>query len=105
MSKKLTGNGFWESSRMMLPEHKAALVEMRKEERRRIKPNVDFDAAEEIAAAIGHSFSTKESIRIEVYNEYAERIEEGVVEKVNQHAGWIEIAGQRVKFSDIIAVK
>lgn len=26
MSKKLTGNGRWESSRMMLPEHKEALI-------------------------------------------------------------------------------
>jgi hypothetical protein len=29
MSKKLTGNGRWESSRMMLPEHKEALIERR----------------------------------------------------------------------------
>lgn len=29
MSKKLEGNGFWESSRMMLPEHREALVQRR----------------------------------------------------------------------------
>lgn len=30
MSKKLSGNGLWESSRMMLPEHREVLVERRK---------------------------------------------------------------------------
>lgn len=30
MSKKLTGNGRWEASRMMLPEHREALIERRK---------------------------------------------------------------------------
>jgi hypothetical protein len=30
MSKKLTGNGLWESSRMMLPQHKEAAVERMK---------------------------------------------------------------------------
>lgn len=31
MSKKLEGNGLWESSRMMLPEHRAALNQRRAE--------------------------------------------------------------------------
>ncbi|MDT2241397.1 hypothetical protein P7H22_15005 [Paenibacillus larvae] len=31
MSKKLTGNGLWESSRMMLPEHREQLLEQRRE--------------------------------------------------------------------------
>lgn len=31
MSKKLTGNGLWESSRMMLPQHKEQSVSMRRE--------------------------------------------------------------------------
>jgi hypothetical protein len=32
MSKKLTGNGRWESSRMMLPQHKEALIERQNSE-------------------------------------------------------------------------
>lgn len=32
MSKKLTGNGRWEASRMMLPEHREALLERRNPE-------------------------------------------------------------------------
>jgi hypothetical protein len=27
MAKKLEGNGMWESSRMMLPEHRQAIIE------------------------------------------------------------------------------
>ncbi|WP_338043944.1 hypothetical protein [Paenibacillus lutrae] len=30
-SKKLSGNGLWESSRMLLPEHREALIQRRKE--------------------------------------------------------------------------
>ncbi|PWV90248.1 YolD-like protein [Paenibacillus cellulosilyticus] len=105
MSKKLTGNGFWESSRMMLPEHKTALIEWRREERKRSKPNIDFEAAEEIETAIREAFENKEPITIEVFNEYAERIETGIIEKVDRYAGKIKLDGVWIMFGDIIAVK
>lgn len=38
MSKKLSGNGLWESSRMMLPEHKERLISHRKEGNERAVP-------------------------------------------------------------------
>ncbi|WP_127532726.1 YolD-like family protein [Paenibacillus kobensis] len=103
MSKKLTGNGFWESSRMMLPEHKKALVEMRKEERRRIRPNIDFDEAEAIAAAVSKSFMDQTEVTIQIYDPFNERSETGVVERVDQSR--IRIAGEWIKFTDIIAAE
>lgn len=36
--KKLEGNGLWESSRMMLPEHKETIIRRQLEEGRKNKP-------------------------------------------------------------------
>ncbi len=41
MSKKLQGNGLWESSRMMLPEHKETIIQHRYEFGRRSRPTID----------------------------------------------------------------
>lgn len=41
MSKKLTGNGLWESSRMMLPEHREQFLEQRRSLKKHEKPSLD----------------------------------------------------------------
>ncbi|MET3207228.1 UNVERIFIED_CONTAM: hypothetical protein ABIC26_000162 [Paenibacillus sp. PvR008] len=38
MSKKLEGNGIWESSRIIIPEHKEAYLRLMKDRQRRGKP-------------------------------------------------------------------
>ncbi|MCQ6558135.1 hypothetical protein [Paenibacillus mendelii] len=40
MSKKLEGNGLWESSRMMLPEHREQLLKLRRESAETPQPNI-----------------------------------------------------------------
>jgi hypothetical protein len=44
MGKKLEGNGLWESSRMMLPEHKSRIRKNERETQRRIKPVLDAES-------------------------------------------------------------
>jgi len=105
MSKKLQGNGLWESSRMMLPEHKQALIEMRKEERRRKRPSIDFDEAEAIAAAVSRSYTAREPIAIKLYDPFEGRSLSGIVERVDRHGKRIGIAGEWVSFADIISAE
>lgn len=44
--KKLEGNGLWESNRMMLPEHKEAIIRQQHEEGRKAKPTPDSQELE-----------------------------------------------------------
>ncbi|MFK4302332.1 hypothetical protein ABH892_002436 [Paenibacillus sp. RC254] len=41
MGKKLEGNGIWESSRIIIPEHKEAYLKLMKDRQRRGKPELD----------------------------------------------------------------
>lgn len=41
MGKKLEGNGLWESSRIILPEHKEGYLRLMKDRQRRGKPELD----------------------------------------------------------------
>lgn len=52
MSKKLQGNGLFESSRMMLPEHREAYIRHQQRLVRRTPPLIDPQAAEEMAAVL-----------------------------------------------------
>jgi len=104
-SKKLNGNGFWESSRMMLPEHKLELIKLGDKDRQHSRPNVDFEAAEEIAAAVSRSYTDQVEITIVLFNPYSDRSETGIVEKVDQFNRRIKIADEWVKFDDIIGIQ
>lgn len=44
--KKLEGNGLWESSRMMLPEHKEAINRQQNKEGRKVRPTLDAQEIE-----------------------------------------------------------
>lgn len=46
MTKKLEGNGLWESSRMMLPEHKETIIYKQHEEGRKQRPELDAQEIE-----------------------------------------------------------
>ncbi|CAH1197661.1 hypothetical protein PAECIP111893_00870 [Paenibacillus plantiphilus] len=48
MSKKLEGNGLWESSRMMLPEHRERLIKHRQGGERESAPRKNIPTTEEI---------------------------------------------------------
>ena len=42
------GNLLWEGSRMFLPEHKEALLELKEKEKRQVKPELDDQAYHEM---------------------------------------------------------
>ncbi|GIO30663.1 MULTISPECIES: YolD-like family protein [Paenibacillus] len=52
MSKKLQGNGLFESSRMMLPEHREAYIRHQQRLVHRKPPLIDPQAEEEMAATL-----------------------------------------------------
>jgi hypothetical protein len=85
VGKKLEKNGMWESSRMMLPEHKAAALSRDHVQFfQRTKPTLHEDEYEIIAAAIGKSMSGKELVTINTFGNFGDTVHKGVVTKFDQ---------------------
>lgn len=76
-------NLMWESSRMMLPEHKAELHRYNKRKDIKALPTLDEQAIEIIFSSIMASYTSKTPITLELYGEYESRTITGVVSKVD----------------------
>lgn len=86
MSKKLQNNGLWESSRMMLPEHRARILEEAGRDDKRPRPLLHEDELEEMLRYILISEHDGLPIQIELFTERgpAHRAE-GTVTAISQH--------------------
>lgn len=62
MSKKLEGNGLWESSRIIIPEHKEAYLKLMKDRQRRGKPEIDDQEVQLTEQAIIESYNTRQPV-------------------------------------------
>jgi hypothetical protein len=60
----------WESSRMMLPEHRERIVEQRKQLNQKQRPDMDSQAMEEYGRLLAASAQTGLTITIAVYDPY-----------------------------------
>jgi hypothetical protein len=79
MSKKLEKNGLWESSRMMLPQHREAALRQKMETLRTPRPTLDYQEIESISAILTQSQIYKKHIEITLYDEYQSRTLVGIV--------------------------
>jgi hypothetical protein len=90
MSKKLEKNGLWESSRMMLPQHREAFVASRQVQNQRIRPVIHDDEFELMVRCIKESFYTHKTIAVEWLHEHQQEYTAGSVSKIDEK-------GQRIK--------
>lgn len=109
MGKKLEGNGMWESSRMMLPEHKEELIRHRSQLGRKVRPALDEQRLQDIAYAIGEAVSTGSEVTVTVFGEYVDTEVRGLIKKVDQQLRRVKIETtpdewEWVRFDDIIGV-
>ncbi|WP_339222604.1 YolD-like family protein [Paenibacillus sp. FSL W7-1332] len=79
MSKKLEGNGLWESSRMMLPERKEAIIRLQLQEGRKDRPTLDRQEFELIEQALAESFHEHRTITVRLFDEYEDTELIGIV--------------------------
>ncbi|BFH11207.1 YolD-like family protein [Bacillus cereus] len=93
MSKKLSGNGLWESSRMMLPQHKEALLRHQHEQHRQERPCLDDQVVEEFSRRLQWSMENREPITLQLYDPFDRREVVGVVVD-------IDMIGQRVRLRE-----
>jgi hypothetical protein len=83
MSKKLRGNGLFESSRMMLPEHKEAYNEHRKHLERQTRPQLDDEEAERIFRILAESMRLRAKAALLLFREEGPSAANGVVVNVD----------------------
>jgi hypothetical protein len=92
MSKKLEHNGLWESSRMMLPQHKEAFTAAQQKIAHRQRPIIHDDEYELMVRHIKESYYTKKRVVIELFHETESIYMIGHVHKIDEQS-------QRIEFS------
>jgi hypothetical protein len=104
---KLTSgsNLLWEGSRMIIPEHKIAMLDHRQESTRRQRAVLDEQAWEEISAAVAESMDLRKEIKLRLYHPFEEVEIIGIVDRVDQHGSRFMVDGEWFKIGDIEGVK
>ncbi|WP_339241436.1 YolD-like family protein [Paenibacillus sp. FSL R5-0517] len=83
MSIKLAGNGLFESSRMILPEHKEAWLTHVKEQKRRVKPELDEQEIQRISEILAESYSSNCTVDLVLFSPFDDETVSGVVVGLN----------------------
>ncbi|MDP1513058.1 YolD-like family protein [Paenibacillus ottowii] len=83
MSKKLEENGLWESSRIIIPEHKEAYLKLMKDRQRRGKPELDDQQVQLIEQALIDSYNSRNAVTVTVFSPFDDTVMTGVVTSIN----------------------
>lgn len=106
MSKKLQGNGLFESSRMMLPEHREAYIMHQQNLRKNSRPQLDDQEMERISMLIAESMQLRKEVILVLFGEFNVTEITGVVTKIDLHQKNIKFTHGNdfrwIKVSDII---
>ncbi|MDP5273392.1 YolD-like family protein [Chengkuizengella axinellae] len=111
MSKKLEGNGLWESSRMMLPEHKERINLYHEQRKKKSKPQLIEEEIWIISQRLSDSMLDVEEVTIELFNENGHNhFVTGIVNKMDTTSRQIKLQlhdnhNEWIQFDDIIDAK
>lgn len=105
MSKKLEGNGLWESSRMMLPEHKASIIANTEAQKRKKRKELDEQEWESVSRFMAESIQNRQQITIHMFHPIEELIVIGVVNRVDNQSGRFSVDGEWFLINDIVHVE
>jgi hypothetical protein len=109
ISKKLSGNGLWESSRMVLPEHRIRMFKHNEERGYKEKPSLHEDELEMLFQNINYSINQREIVSMTVFGVGQDRVINGVVTYINYDKKKLRIefddGYEFVDFDEIINVR
>ncbi|MEK5278776.1 YolD-like family protein [Paenibacillus sp. FSL H7-0735] len=88
--KKLEGNGLWESSRMIMPEHKIRILDDVLNEETRKKPDLDSQALSEISQVLAQSLEDCSPITLTLFDPIENKSIHGIVMRVDRQLGQIK---------------
>jgi hypothetical protein len=108
MSKKLQGNGLFESSRMMLPEHKEAYIRHQRQLPKQSRPQLDEQETERISRALARAMQSAQPVTLTLFDEFGERRVTGRIAKADplqRKVGIVQDGGLRwIPAADILDV-
>lgn len=84
MGKKLEGNGLWEGSRMMLPEHKIRIISDERETLR--QPILDEQKQEEIECTLALSLRSHVRVTVVLFDPVENKLMNGFVTSIHTHS-------------------
>lgn len=107
MVGKLEGNGLWEGSRMIMPEHKARILDDAQMEEIRTKPELDPQALEEIQRILAKSIEDHSPIILTLFDPVDDKRLRGIVMRVDQQLHQIKLRTsdedwEWIKIGDVI---
>lgn len=105
MGKKLEKNGMWESSRMMLPEHREQILLSNRNLEKRIIPTLHEDEWELYLRILNESFYSKKTIKVVVFDEFDPIEYVGTVGQIDQQKSAIKLDNVWIYFNKIIKVR
>lgn len=85
MSLKLTGNGLFESSRMMLPEHKEAYNAYFERLSDKKRPELDVQETERISFVFAEALHEKCQVKVTLFHSKEEQYVIGNVVRIDPH--------------------
>lgn len=91
MSSKLSGNGLFEGSRFILPEHAARIREQYIEETRREKPTLDDQELRLIEQALVDSYNQRQPVTMQLFDPYRDVQVTGIVTALNANRREIKL--------------
>ncbi|WP_342409786.1 YolD-like family protein [Paenibacillus sp. FSL R10-2778] len=89
--KKLEGNGLWESSRMIMPEHKNRMLDDILNEEIRKKSDLDPQALAEISQVFAQSMEDHSPITLTLFDPVEDKEIRGIVMRVDQQLKQIKL--------------
>lgn len=101
MRKKLEGNGLWESSRMMLPEHKAAINDHSESLKRRNRIELDEQEWEHVSRVVSESLLRRQPVSVRLFHPFELLTVIGIVDRVDELKGRFMVDGEWFPIRDI----
>ncbi|MBO2944986.1 YolD-like family protein [Paenibacillus sp. F411] len=100
--KKLEGNGLWQSSRMMLFEHRDAILSKQEQKQRQTRPILDEQETERIAEKLSQAYHSGATVQIQVYGEYGNQQVEGSISRIDAQLQRLRIQHMWITLADIV---
>lgn len=101
MKSKLTGNVMWESSRMIIPEHRKAIVEQMNSLKYQEKRELDESELERLSYLFHESLFKGISLSLEIYGLRENEKVEGIIEKIDMQLRRFKIQSIWYAFQDV----
>lgn len=91
MAKKLIDNGLFESSRLILPEHKVTWLTQQEQILEKKITVLDDQELEQIHRTLIDSYNRRLRIRITVFDQIEDKVYEGIVSTINTYLKEIKL--------------